>query len=192
MSIDCLRWAFELQLGDLPCKSILIALANHADDRNWHCFPSLGRLAYVAGCSESTARRALKKLEFLGLIVRGRRKGRSDYFELISSWLPSDAVENGANLETLRKLGIDVLPNGYVAHPYQMAHWGVPTGPDTPSNWTADPCQADTLIIIEPESNLNKNRAVIASRMNAEEMAVLMGKQERQPKPYLRVVRGGR
>ena len=81
MSVRALTWSFDLLLPDMAAKGVLNGLANHADE-NGRCWPSVARLARVAGCDDKTARRALARLVDLGLITREARPGKSDIFVL--------------------------------------------------------------------------------------------------------------
>ncbi|MCC7180457.1 MAG: helix-turn-helix domain-containing protein [Acidobacteria bacterium] len=53
-----------------------MAIADHADDRGAHAFPSVPTLARMAGVSSREVVRALKRLERAGLLVISRRAGR--------------------------------------------------------------------------------------------------------------------
>ena len=58
-------------------KLLFLALAGHADSRGANAWPTVGRLALCASCSERHVRRALKRLEELGLIIRSCRFTKS-------------------------------------------------------------------------------------------------------------------
>lgn len=81
MSVRALTWSFDLLLPDMAAKGVLNGLANHADESG-RCWPSVARLARVAGCDDKTARRALARLVDLGLVTRESRPGKSDIFVL--------------------------------------------------------------------------------------------------------------
>ena len=81
MSVRALTWSFDLLLPDMGAKGVLNGLANHADESG-RCWPSVARLARVAGCDDKTARRALARLVDLGLVTRESRPGKSDIFVL--------------------------------------------------------------------------------------------------------------
>jgi Helix-turn-helix domain len=66
MSNQALRWALELPIMGAK-KSVLIALAGHADDAGT-CFPSLPRIALFAGTTDRGARKALRELEEAALV----------------------------------------------------------------------------------------------------------------------------
>lgn len=76
MSIKYLNWAFDIELPANEGKSVLIALANYADEEG-SCFPSQEKLALNTGQSISTIHRHLKHLEDKGYISRkARRNGQ--------------------------------------------------------------------------------------------------------------------
>lgn len=75
MSVDALRWAFNVPVGHPTRKLILIALADYADEDN-HCWPSQKKLASRAECSVDTIQRHLAALEVDGLIERQKGTGR--------------------------------------------------------------------------------------------------------------------
>ena len=81
MSVRALSWSFALPLQDMAAKGVLHALADHADE-DWKCWPSLARIALFVGCSENTARRALQRVEAMGIISREARPGQSDMYRL--------------------------------------------------------------------------------------------------------------
>src|SRR5438128_1012630 len=65
-----LDWAFSVPLQTPVQKAVLLALAKHADYRDFTCFPSIATLARLASSSERTVSRVLSQLEHFGLIVR--------------------------------------------------------------------------------------------------------------------------
>ncbi len=88
MSVRALSWSFALPLQDMAAKGVLHALADHADEE-WKCWPSLARIALFVGCSENTARRALQRVEAMGIISREARPGQSDMYRLNADFDPS-------------------------------------------------------------------------------------------------------
>ena len=76
MSIQAMTWVLES--ADIPAGPdaptltlVLLGLANHADREGRGAFPSKQTLAEYSRVTESTVRRALRKLEALELIVSG-------------------------------------------------------------------------------------------------------------------------
>lgn len=72
MSCQAVRWALEQPLKASDGKFVLVALAEHADERGY-CFPGQATLADATGQAERTVRAHLVKLEALGLIRREAR-----------------------------------------------------------------------------------------------------------------------
>lgn len=97
MSSRALTWAFDLDLDDLSGKSALIALANYADDRG-QSWPSLDRVATIMGCDARTAKRAIGRLERIGIITRWPRPEPADVYSLNFGW--RGAMPDGAPLTT--------------------------------------------------------------------------------------------
>ncbi|WP_295035094.1 helix-turn-helix domain-containing protein [uncultured Microbacterium sp.] len=77
MSYKATHWAWELGLK-MPEKFVLVALADMADEQH-SCFPGQTTLAQMTGASESTVRRAVRKLEDLGLLNREERRSAGGY-----------------------------------------------------------------------------------------------------------------
>lgn len=73
MSIDALKWAFELEGIPVAPKFVLVVLANYADSQ-WSCFPGQELIAQRTGASIDTVQRALKTLEDLGYVEREERR----------------------------------------------------------------------------------------------------------------------
>ena len=68
MSFQAMADVIRLKL-DCHEKFVLLMLANYCDAEGGSCFPSVGRLAADTGVSESSVRRALKRLrDYSGLI----------------------------------------------------------------------------------------------------------------------------
>lgn len=80
MSNDALRWAFNIAITG-PSKAVLVALADHADDAG-ECYPSVGRLAFMAGLSERGARKCLRDLEAAGLVETQTKDGHRSRYKL--------------------------------------------------------------------------------------------------------------
>jgi hypothetical protein len=81
MSIKVMTWVFDNSPMTNSNRLVLLALADHADDETWSCYPSIARLARKARLSESTTRRALQCLERAGAIsvkVHGGESRRED------------------------------------------------------------------------------------------------------------------
>ncbi|HEY7418637.1 MAG TPA: helix-turn-helix domain-containing protein, partial [Ktedonobacteraceae bacterium] len=57
-------------------KSVLLILANHADENGGRCFPSVPTIAKKAWTSERSVQRSLKALEECAYLVVERGRGR--------------------------------------------------------------------------------------------------------------------
>jgi DNA-binding transcriptional ArsR family regulator len=85
MSVKLLSWVLEevpYRFPDLDptARLILLILADHFNDQEGAAWPSHGRVARMAGVSEDTVRRHLKRLEELELISSKPREGRSNLY----------------------------------------------------------------------------------------------------------------
>lgn len=72
MSNRALTWAFDQSTGGPGSKSVLVALADMADEEN-SCWPSQERLARMTDQGERSVRRHLAALEAQGFIKREQR-----------------------------------------------------------------------------------------------------------------------
>ena len=82
MSFHCTKWAWQ-QLLPHAEKIVLLALAEHADDRN-ECFPSMATLAEECGMSRRNVLRVVErlaenKLIFVRKRVTAHGKSSHDY-----------------------------------------------------------------------------------------------------------------
>ena len=68
MSIEVMTEVWKLDL-EHPEQSVLLAMADHADDLGLNCYPSVGRLAWKTGYTERQVQRIIKDLRETGLIV---------------------------------------------------------------------------------------------------------------------------
>ena len=81
MSIEMLNWAFQLPLDSPADKTVLIALANHADPTG-DCWPSVARVCLYTSLSERAVRMALRRLEEQGFVTTTHKIGRSSSYKL--------------------------------------------------------------------------------------------------------------
>ncbi len=72
MSWSALDWASKQVTGNPNRKSVLITLANFADEEN-KCFPSIKTIMKITELSESTVKRCLKDLELANFIAKEQR-----------------------------------------------------------------------------------------------------------------------
>jgi len=138
MSVRALSWSFALPLQDMAAKGVLHALADHADE-DWKCWPSLARIALFVGCSENTARRALQRVEAMGIISREARPGQSDMYRLNADFDPSQI---GTPAKTA-PLPTETPP--------------LPRWDHTPPKLVGDPSQGGTRTVNEPSKNRQSN-----------------------------------
>ena len=118
MSVRCMAWAWTVDI-DASSKLVLLALADHANDEDHECWPSLMHLTRKCSFKDkSTTLRHLNHLEDEGLIRRKRGNSNTSTRYI----LPTVQVSVGAN-----------SPQGLTA-PRVGAHspWGV--GANSPSN----------------------------------------------------------
>lgn len=81
MSIEMLNAVFLLEMESPTDKSVLLALANHADP-DGYCWPSIKRLCLYTALSERTVQNALRRLECAGLVSTTERVGTSTMYQL--------------------------------------------------------------------------------------------------------------
>lgn len=77
MSYKATNWAYDMKITG-PAKPVLVALADMADE-GASCFPGQTRLSEMTGLSVATVRRAVTRLEGLGLLTREHRYGAFGY-----------------------------------------------------------------------------------------------------------------
>lgn len=82
MSLDALRWAFKCTTGRASAKSVLVSLADRADETH-HCFPSINRLARDTELNRKTVIAQLEYLEACGFIAREKTHGRVNHYRLV-------------------------------------------------------------------------------------------------------------
>lgn len=73
MSWQALAWAGKLTVGSPAAKSLLILLANFADEAG-ECFPTFKKLSEISELSERAVQNNIQRLEDAGLIVRSRKR----------------------------------------------------------------------------------------------------------------------
>lgn len=134
MSVSAMSWAWKQEL-DPTTKFVLLALADHANDIDFTCWPSLTHLELKTGLSRPTIWKAVDRLENIGLTRRaGIHQTGATLYEVIVgeefrqvSKLPSRQVTKlpSRQVSTLpgvgnhvngvgnvgNKLGNDVTPN---------------------------------------------------------------------------------
>lgn len=86
MSHKALNWAFETKMDDAPAKSVLVALANHADKDSWRAYPAVETMMRHTAQSDRTIQRALKRLVSWGAVTPNYRKGMVTIYTLNREW----------------------------------------------------------------------------------------------------------
>ena len=74
MSNIALSWAFKCHVGNASAKSVLVYLADRADDDGTAAYPKIATIVNVTELSERTVRAALKTLQERGFIRRGDQR----------------------------------------------------------------------------------------------------------------------
>lgn len=73
MSVQAIGWALAQTVGSSSAKSVLVAIANYADE-NGQCWPSQGRIASDTELTDRSVRTAMALLEENGFINRAERR----------------------------------------------------------------------------------------------------------------------
>lgn len=91
MSIKAISWAWDQQLKAVP-KLILLALADHANDEDYTCWPSITHIAKKTGLGRSTVIDNINKLADTGYVRRtsvGNISGATTTYQVL---VPSPAT----------------------------------------------------------------------------------------------------
>lgn len=68
MSFELMRQVWRLELKGTE-QHVLMAMADYANDEGGHCYPSVARLAWKTGCSESTIVRTIDRLVAKNVVI---------------------------------------------------------------------------------------------------------------------------
>jgi hypothetical protein len=68
MSIKLMHEVYAKEL-DHAKQAVLLAMADHADDEGWNCFPSMDRIAYKTGYKPRNVIRVVKELREIRALV---------------------------------------------------------------------------------------------------------------------------
>ena len=140
MSVSALTWAFNRPMTDPTAKSVLVALADHADEHG-RCWPSNHRIQDHTALGERAVRAALKRLAAMGAIVENAHSGRATDYVLQFQWAGQTPAPDAAPAR--RAPGIKCPPPRH-----QMP--GTPArGAGTPARRAPEPSRT----IIEPSVN---------------------------------------
>lgn len=75
MSVRASAWAWSVELP-APQKLVLLALADHCNDEDFTCWPSVTHLTRKTGLGRRTVFRCLDQLVGLGFVTRHAREGK--------------------------------------------------------------------------------------------------------------------
>ena len=108
MSLEAITWALRQPIKPAVRKLILIKLADNADEKSGHCFPSVSGIADVCGCDSRTVQRHMKELisgGWVSVIERGGIKDdkrRANVYRLTRGWKGESAepIENPRHDDT--------------------------------------------------------------------------------------------
>ena len=97
MSIRCMAWAWSVSTDTSCQKFLLLALADHANDTELECWPSMSFLSEKCSMERRQIQRLLKQLEDQGFIAIERRKnGTSDKSNVYKLLIPNELMEGAA------------------------------------------------------------------------------------------------
>lgn len=94
MSLEAITWAYRTEVGSPTRKSVLLVLANYADEED-SSYPGIPRIAKMTELSERSVQRALDDLREMGVIrveerfFEGTRSHRTNRFHLDLTWCQS-------------------------------------------------------------------------------------------------------
>lgn len=184
MSFAALAWAAKQKTGGLATKSVLLALANYADEHGC-AYPSTAAIAAFGEMDHKTATTALDRLVEAGLIAdTGEREGRTKQVKVYRLALESppnaEAFQkrkpSGFSVEDPQKRGTDTVrePVSEKDKPSQKKRASKPRAPtfDLPADIPADEwCDYEEMrrVIRKPMTDGIRAKAVARLRKLAED-----------------------
>lgn len=171
MSVKAMAWAFEKRVGDAIAKSVLLALADFAND-DGVCWPSTGRIAFKAECARQTLFdkfRWLEQMGFLGRLNRQKEQKSSLYVLNIRDLQPQ---ELGVALSSLATRGVTDDEGTLVATAGQALS---PCGDKPLSPRDDNPCR--------PAATMNPSANHQKKERSYRDDASLISSQPEQPQP---------
>lgn len=130
MSVKVMAAVWELKLT-APQLIVMLALADHADDEGRNAYPSLARLAWKTGYSESTVRRILKQLSDTAILDREERAGQTTMYTLHTG---NGVKKQSYNARDNKGLQNDTPTIAMTPHPYHSYDTPTPTIAMTPES----------------------------------------------------------
>ena len=103
MSLDTAYKALEVRVAG-PAKAVLLALSLRESHSSRQSFPSIERIAADAGLGTATVKRAVAKLETLGLVRVTRSKRSVNHYSVNLSAVRSDLCYGSER--SLREIGV--------------------------------------------------------------------------------------
>ena len=112
MSVRMISWAFQQKLSPTE-KLVLIALADHANDEDFTCWPSLTHLVKKTCLSRKTVWKAIDKLADKGLVkrVNDPTKRSTTYYLIGAEGTYPRYTKNPPQVPTSPRLGSYGTPN---------------------------------------------------------------------------------
>lgn len=106
MSIEVLNWAWRQRVPSASAKLVLLALADHANGEGY-CWPSMKRVADMAGISPRQVSNHITKLAELGLVVKADRRRHAGQYR---GWSYVVGPTSGSELPVVEDTGGSELP----------------------------------------------------------------------------------
>ena len=97
MSYEAIRWALDVQGVTPHEKLVLIALANHLNDRTGQLNPSILRMEKLTSLSRWSIMRALITLETKRKVSVSRQKGARNTYSI--AFVPGDSAPKPAEVQ---------------------------------------------------------------------------------------------
>lgn len=83
MSVHVSSWVWKHSQSRATDRLVLLAIADHADDRGGSAYPSVSHLAEKCAVNRATVMRSIERLEELGELVVVRRPGSGSTYRIV-------------------------------------------------------------------------------------------------------------